>query len=184
MHQSFVKNVDQNPIPLLLFSRSDFFLYKKLTQHYSCVMIPKFDSNGNLPPGIHSATWDEFAKRFGTTPYRMRLLKGLKKAIDSLRLAGCKSVYIDGSFVTKKEIPADFDGCWDLNGVNITLLDPVLLDFDSGRLAQNAKYGGEIFPAQFTENGSGKTFLEFFETDKKTGGPKGIVFLDLQGEWE
>lgn len=86
--------------------------------------------------------------------------------------------------MTKKEIPADFDGCWDLNGVNIILLDPVLLNFNSGRLAQKAKYGGELFPAQFRENGSGKTFLEFFASDKETGGEKGIVTLDLQGEWE
>lgn len=94
------------------------------------------------------------------------------------------SVYIDGSFVTTKEIPADFDGCWDLEGVDISLLDPVLLDFDSGRLTQKAKYGGELFPAQFTENGAGKTFLEFFKSDKETGDAKGIVAFNLQGEWE
>jgi hypothetical protein len=145
-------------------------------------MIPSFDSNGNLPRGVHWATWQEFAERFGTTPYRRWLLQGLKKAIDSLRLAGCNSIYIDGSFVTTKEIPADFDGCWDLVGVDISLLDPVLLDFNSGRLAQKAKYGGELFPAQFTENGSGKTFLEFFMNDKETGEGKGIVALNLQGE--
>jgi len=104
--------------------------------------------------------------------------------MDSLRLAGCKSVYVDGSFVTTKEIPADFDGCWDLDGVDISLLHPVLLDFNSGRLAQKAKYGGELFPAQFTENGSGKTFLEFFTNDKETGETKGIVAFNLQGELE
>ena len=147
-------------------------------------MIPMFDSNGNLPAGVHWVTWREFTERFGATPYRRRLLHGLKKAIDSLQLAGCKSVYIDGSFVTTKEIPADFDGCWNLEGVDISLLDPVLLDFNSGRLAQKAKYGGELFPAQFTENGSGKTFLDFFTSDKETGDAKGIVALNLRGEWE
>jgi hypothetical protein len=164
--------------------KSNFSLDKKSTQHYSCVMIPRFDTKGNLPRGIHLATWKEFAERFGTNLYRRRLLQGLKKAINSLQLAGCKSIYIDGSFITTKEIPADFDGCWDLEGVDISLLDPVLLDFDSGRLAQKAKYGGELFPAQFTENGSGKTFLEFFASDKETGDAKGIVAFDLQGEWE
>ena len=84
--------------------------------------------------------------------------------------------------MTAKEIPADFDGCWDLARVDISLVDPVLLDFNSGRLAQKAKYGGELFPAQFTENGSGKTFLEFFMNDKETGAEKGIVALNLQGE--
>jgi hypothetical protein len=27
---------------------------------------------------------------------------------------------------------------------------------------------------------TGKTFLEFFQTDKETGAPKGIVALDLR----
>ena len=145
-------------------------------------MIPQFDSNGNLPQGIHQATWHEFIDRFGNTPHRRRLLGGMKKAIDSLRAAGCKSVYIGGSLATSKEIPADFDGCWDIEGVDPTLLDPVLLTFDSGRSVQKTKYGGELFPAQFTENGSGKTFLEFFAVDKETGDPKGIVALNLQGD--
>ena len=28
-------------------------------------MIPDFDANGNLPPGIHRAVWKVFSKRFG-----------------------------------------------------------------------------------------------------------------------
>jgi len=142
-------------------------------------VIPPFDSNGNLPQGIHQATWDELLDRFGTTLHRKRLLRGMKKAIDSLRGAGCRSVFIGGSFVTSKEIPIDFDGCWDMQGVDPTLLDPVLLNFDYGRSAQKTKYGGELFPAQFTENGSGMTFLEFFAVDKETGEPKGIVAISL-----
>lgn len=157
-----------------------FFLDKPLTQHYSCVMIPPLNSKGNLPPGIHQATWIELFDRFGITPHRRRLLNGLKKAIDALRFAGCKFVYIDGSFVTSKEIPNDFDGCWNMEGVDPLLLDPILLNFNSGRSAQKAKYGGELFPAQFTENGAGKTFLEFFAIDKDTGEPKGIIMINLQ----
>jgi hypothetical protein len=142
-------------------------------------MIPAFESNGNLPQGIHRATWDEFFDRFGNTPHRRRLLRGMKKAIHLLQHAGCRSVYIGGSFVTSKEIPIDFDGCWDMQGVDPTLLDPVLLNFDHGRSAQKIKYGGEFFPAQFKENRSGKTFLEFFAVDKETGEMKGIVALNL-----
>jgi len=72
--------------------------------------------------------------------------KLLKKAIDSLRSAGCKSVYIDGSFVTSKANPVDFDGCWDMDGVDPSLLDPALLDFNLGRSVQKWKYMGELFP--------------------------------------
>ena len=116
----------------------------------------------------------------GTTTHRRRLLHGLRAALKALRAAGCKTVYVDGSFVTAKVSPGDFDDCWDISGVNPDLLDEVLLTFDGGRAAQKAKYGGELFPAQMGEGGSGLTFLEFFQVDKERGNPKGIVALDLR----
>ena len=93
-------------------------------------MIPFFDAVGNLPPGIHWATWQELVDRYGKTPHRRTLLAGLKSALDALRVAGCQIVYIDGSFVTAKHVPNDFDACWDIDGVDPTLLDPILLIFD------------------------------------------------------
>ncbi len=141
-------------------------------------MIPTFNSDGNLPPGVHWATWQEFAARFGTTPHRQRLLQGLKSALDSLSKAGCEVVYIDGSFVTEKENPNDFDGCWDTTGVDPNFLDPILLNFDNKRVAQKAKYLGEFFPAQGQADDAGRTFLEFFQTDRN-GNLKGIVAIDL-----
>lgn len=143
-------------------------------------MIPPFDDSGNLPPGVHEATWDEFADRFGITPQRRALLAGLYSALQVLQSAGCRAVYIDGSFVTNKLVPNDFDACWDIEGVNPDQLDPVLLTFDDRRAAQKAKYLGELFPAQLTEGGSGGSFLAFFQVDKETGNPKGIVALDLR----
>lgn len=112
---------------------------------------------------MHAASWTEFVDRFGDTPRRKWLLEGLKAAVDALKRA-----------------PGDFDGCWDVTGVNPNLLDPVLLDFANGRAAQKAKFRGELFPAQLREGMSGRTFLEFFQTDKATGRPKGIVVLDLR----
>src|SRR5712691_12190048 len=138
-------------------------------------MIPAFQADGALPPGLHDATWEEFFRRFGTNEHRRSLLTGLKAALDALRAAGCQTVYIDGSFVTAKEVPNDFDGCWDIDGVDPALLDPILLTFDYGRAAQKAKYLGEFFPGQLSEGGSGTTFLEFFQIDKESGNPKGII---------
>ncbi len=143
-------------------------------------MIPPFDDSGNLPPGVHEATWDEIADRFGITPQRRALLAGLYSALQVLQSAGCRTVYIDSSFVTTKLVPNDFDACWDIEGVDPDQLDPVLLTFDDRRAAQKAKYLGELFPAQLTEGGSGGSFLEFFQVDKETGNPKGIVALDLR----
>ena len=100
--------------------------------------------------------------------------------MDSIR-AGCRTVYLDGSFVTSKQVPNDFDACWDETGVDMTLIDPVLLEFDRGRAAQRAKYGGEFFPATWVARMRGDVFLDFFQIDRETGQTKGIVALDLGG---
>lgn len=142
-------------------------------------MIPDFDLNGNLPSGIHWATWSEFVKRFNFSRRREKLMKGLRRAIAVLKNAGSQVIFIDGSFVTTKEDPNDYDACWDLNGVDPSLLDPILLIFDNGRIIQKTKYFGELFPAQFSEARSGKAFLEFFGTDKETGLAKGIIAINL-----
>ena len=144
-------------------------------------MIPDFQKDGNLPAGVHECLWHEFATRFGSTPHRQRLLAGLKAALDSLKAAGCLMVYVDGSFVTAKEVPGDFDGCWDVRGVDPAKLDPVLLTFENARAAQKIKYKGELFPAHaMADSISGRTFLDFFQIAKDTGNPKGIIALDLR----
>ena len=144
-------------------------------------MIPDFEPDGNLPPGVHWTTWGELCNRFGTTPWRRRLLVGLRVGLENLRSAGCLTAYVDGSFVTTKPDPADFDACWDVTGVELQRLDPVLQMFAGGRAVQKAKYGGEFFPTA-AEAGQGQgAFLEFFQIDKNTGARKGIVALDLGG---
>nr|WP_009632885.1 hypothetical protein [Synechocystis sp. PCC 7509] len=85
-------------------------------------MIPPFNSNGNLPPGIHFCSWEEFVARFGSIQYRLNLIAGLKIAMEQLQTAGCSTIYIDGSFVTNKLIPGDFDACWSGNGVDMNKL--------------------------------------------------------------
>jgi hypothetical protein len=152
------------------------------TQHYCSVgiMLPEFNRDGRLPAGIHWATWQEIQSRFGFSSRRQQLLGGLRLALAALNRAGCSRVYIDGSFVTVKREPGDYDACWDIDGVNVEALDSVFLDFSKGRTAQKRKYFGEFFPAQMPEGASGRAFLEFFQTDKETGRSKGIVGLNLQ----
>jgi Family of unknown function (DUF6932) len=143
-------------------------------------MVPPFDQMGNLPPGIYWITWKELVSAFRFTPKRVRLLNGLKAALALLKTAGCRSAYIDGSFVTAKFQPGDFDACWAIEGVDPDSLDPVFLDFSHARAAQKARFLGEFFPADLPEGLTGKTFLEFFQTDKDTGVAKGIVALNLR----
>jgi len=144
--------------------------------------MPDFEASGNLPAGVHKASWDEFSKRFGCSGHRKRLLDGLAAALASLAAAGCRTAYINGSFVTRKHRPNDYDLCWSIDGVVAERLDPVLLDFSvEGRRAMKAKYRGDLFPAEIPEDASGRAFLDFFQTDKRTGEPKGIVSVDLGG---
>jgi hypothetical protein len=143
-------------------------------------VIPGFNLHGLLPQGVHRATWDDVVERFGGNPQRKALLDGLEDALDLLRSAGCQRVHIDGSFVTAKELPNDIDVCWDINGVNVDLLNEVFLDFSDGRRAQKAQFGSEFFPAQIPEGITGKAFLEFFQSDKETGIKKGIIELLLE----
>ncbi|WP_322354281.1 DUF6932 family protein [Dehalococcoides sp.] len=143
-------------------------------------MIPDFDSDGLLPPGLHWATWQELSDRFGTNAHRILLLSGMRQALESLKAAGCNAVYIDGSFVTSKDTPGDFDACWDPTNVDPYRLDPVLLKFEPGRKIQKAKYGGELFISTMRNGNPGPAMLDFFQNDKNTGRRKGIVAIDLR----
>ena len=147
-------------------------------------MIPTFDpASGNLPPGVYDATWDQVVGRYGYTPHRLVLLAGLKAALDTLRRAGCERVFIDGSFVTNKQVPNDFDGCWEMAGVDFEVLDridPTLLDWSNRRAAQKTKFGGELFIAESAADPWGTPYLEFFQHDRDTGEPKGIIAIDLR----
>jgi hypothetical protein len=144
------------------------------------VTIPPFSDSGNIPEGVHDANWDEIVDRFGTTDRRSELLEGLRRALESLRDAGCGRAYLDGSFVTATEQPGDFDACWEVAGVDASLLDPVLLQFANARAAQKERFGGELFPAEAIADPDGTRFLDYFQRDKLTGDPKGIVALDLE----
>jgi hypothetical protein len=132
-----------------------------------------------LPPGIHWASLTEIGARFGQTAHRAWLFEGATAVAEALRRANCARMYLDGSFVTEKIHPNDFDGCWDATNVNVKFLDPVLLNFDNGRAAQKEKYRGEMFIADGWNMGAG-TFLEFFQREKLTGLSKGVVGVDLQ----
>ena len=142
-------------------------------------MIPNFTAHGLLPEGVHPATLAEVMEHFGGNERREQLLIGLIEALRLLRAAGCRRVYINGSFVTSKELPNDIDACWDITGVDADALDPVFFEFDNGRAAQKARFGAEFFPAQVPEGITGKAFLDFFQVDKQTGEPKGIIEIEL-----
>jgi hypothetical protein len=146
-------------------------------------VIPDYEADGNLPIGVHSASWSEFVARYGFNSYRKTLLEGLERALRLLKQVGCSEVYLDGSYVTSKGFPNYYDGAWSLTGVNLVLLkrlEPIFFEFGSGRVAQKAKFLGELFPVETQEGRSGRSFLNFFQTDRDTGQAKGIVHVELR----
>jgi hypothetical protein len=84
-----------------------------------------------------------------------------------------------GSFVTDKRTPGDYDVCWEQAGVDWAKLDPVFLQTQRLRTGQKATYGGEFFIADAPADPFGTEYLDFFQTDKVTFLPKGIVALNL-----
>jgi hypothetical protein len=73
-------------------------------------MIPPFDENGYLPPGLYPATLSEIAGRFGQeSELRQAQMESLRWLVDLARRAGVTRVIINGSFVTDVFEPNDVD---------------------------------------------------------------------------
>jgi hypothetical protein len=143
-------------------------------------MIPEFDENGNLPPGVHFCDWQEFVERFSTNYLRQWLMDGLQLAMTQLKAAGCRRIYINGSFVTSEPKPKDFDACYDNETVDIDYLRinaPRLLNHYD-RAGQKAKYRGEIFPSEQAIGNYGTNSFELFQRDRQQN-VKGIIAIDL-----
>lgn len=144
------------------------------------VALPPFEpASGLLPPGEHEAGWDEIQARLGWNARRRQLLDGLAEGLAILGEAGCVRVWLNGSFVTSKDEPGDFDCVWSPSGVDraqLQRLGPELLDFTGHRVVQKARFGGEFLP-NVVEAASGKQFAAFFQSERD-GTPKGIVVTD------
>lgn len=108
-----------------------------------------------------------------------RISRGLVEAAGRLRSSGCSIIYLDGSYVTRKPRPRDFDACWDPIGVDPRKLDPIFLDFNNTRAAQKAAFKGEFFPSSTMCANVSQTFVEFLQLDRFTGKTKGFVSVSL-----
>ncbi|MXY08642.1 MAG: hypothetical protein F4Y61_08345 [Rhodothermaceae bacterium] len=135
-----------------------------------------------LPAGIHRADFAAVERRFASNKKRRELFGGLIEASRILNRAGCQHLFLDGSFVTKKPIPNDYDVCWDPHGVDRQLMDPVFFDFRNNRAAQKERFGGEFFPSTSQASPFGPSFLEFFQIEKSSGKQKGIIKVQLDAD--
>jgi hypothetical protein len=76
-------------------------------------VLPEFDIDGDLPPGIHQATVDEIERRlarFVVSDRRISLFTRFKQLVAMIRSSGIVDrLVIGGSFVTSKAEPNDID---------------------------------------------------------------------------
>ena len=138
----------------------------------------RFNDENTLDPGIHEMEWDDFYAFFSFSPKRKELLEGLEKVIPILWEVGCSAIYINGSFVTNKLEPGDWDACFDCDSIKIVndLLNAYPL-FD--RKKQKELYKGELFYAQSIADEFGNIFLDFFQQIRYSNKKKGIVKINL-----
>lgn len=73
-------------------------------------MLPEFDENGYLPPGLHRAHIEEIVERFGLhSEVRKVQMESLRWLLDLAKRSGVRRLVINGSFVTDSLEPNDVD---------------------------------------------------------------------------
>ena len=133
-------------------------------------MIPSFNDDGYLPPGIHLATLDEIAVRFGQDSELRRVqMDSLRWLIDLARRAGVSRIVVNGSFVTDKLEPNDVD-CVLLVGPGFPRDSATAADLTAGLPFVNMELANLNAFREYTE----KTFA----TDRDLV-PKGMVEVIL-----
>lgn len=139
-------------------------------------MIPDFEENGNLPPGIYVASIEELVKRFGGSKslVRSNLTKSLRTFYNFIKFEPCE-VYINGSYTTNKLSPADID--------ILVIRSPEFLDNINAmiRLGQFVKhrkdYGLHIKSlVKSRDDETIENSLEWFQHDRENKA-KGIIRL-------
>jgi len=129
-------------------------------------MIPDYNDDGYLPEGIHRATLEEIAARFGEeSELRRAQMESLRWLVDLARRAGAERIVVNGSFVTDKLEPNDVD-C-------VVLIGP---DFPRDGAAETELLAGLPFIAlELVDLEAFRQFTErTFATDRKMI-PKGMV---------
>ena len=143
----------------------------------------EYDEFGNLGHRIFEMSWEEFKELFGYNEKRRWLLEGMELAISDFKKIGCKAFYADGSLVTSKEEPGDYDICWDDTGMELLKAwqkCPEL--FDIGRNGQKIKdrYRGDVVPANnCPDPDSGINFVAYFMKDQEDR-KKGIIRVEIE----
>ena len=139
-------------------------------------MIPRLNRYGYLPQGVHKANLTEVKKSFSrSSSKRKELFKGVRSVARLLRKhkKHIKKFLLNGSYVTSKEAPEDFD-C-------IVILKEGF-DFNSPearKLRRSKKlFNGQILFVMEEDVARCHTLLDFFGHDRDRR-VKGLVEVKL-----
>lgn len=132
-------------------------------------MIPPFDDTGDLPPGLHTATWVEFRTRFCRfvqSDRRPILCQQLERLVDDARASGIVTkILVGGSMVQITEEPNDFDCIVVLHPTTqYETLRPDQLQIADARLARS-RYLGDIFVAREGQS-TLSLYVDFFSRNR------------------
>lgn len=141
-------------------------------------MIPKLTREGLLPPGVHDATIGEVRKRFGmSNPTRARLMKGLECVVALAEKVGARVLYLDGSFVTAKKEPRDWDAVV-VAPVETNCASPEVLTLVD-RPGIKKEFGGDLFLIMEDDGELLEHYLGGVFVRDRLGRAKGLVLVRL-----
>jgi hypothetical protein len=129
-------------------------------------MIPEFNDDGYLPPGIHPATLDEIAERFGQeSELRQVQMESLRWLVDLARRGGVPRIIVNGSFVTDALEP---------NDVDCLLL--ITSGFPSNALAEaELRRGLPFIHLELLEQADLEMMVQTIFATDRYGNPKGMI---------
>lgn len=140
-------------------------------------MIPDFNSDGNLPPGVYTVTIEEVIERFqGKNLRRKQLTRNLDQFCSFIR-EHSDEVYLFGTYITSKPAPRDVD---------LLIVFPKTFDWsgpDAGTLLhfQNIRYRLHLNICRHNERGDRRYTLTIAGLTKDDPPKKkGFIKLELR----
>jgi hypothetical protein len=139
-------------------------------------MSLNFNSRGFLHTNV-LLSYKEFTHYFGTNTRRMDQITNALQFFRIFHTCGCQTVYVDGSFVSKKRYPEDIDLCFDVTGVDIEKIEEVFPEFfDRNKIG---KIRRDKLCHIFTFSTSDTDLFNMLQYDRD-GNLKGFVKLNLK----
>jgi hypothetical protein len=139
-------------------------------------MFLNFNSKGFLHRTI-TLSYEELIHHFGINPHRLKQLENAMQFFRIFSSCGCQTVFIDGSFVSRKPYPEDIDLCFDTTGIDADKLEEEFpAFFDPNAIG---KIHRELHCHIFTFSENSMRYFDMLSEDRE-GNLKGFVKLDLK----